>query len=322
MFITGLGAAGTVVVAGGSYSIGCTGTFTTVTGSINNGQTVCVRHTTALALSTTTNTTLTIGTTSDTFSSTTAATLDPLLDADNDGIPNGVEASVSRNPLVKDNDVFGNAQLFVMQQFRDFLGREGEVSGLNYWVSFLATGGTREQVTAGFIGSSEFYNAYAPVARLYFADFLRIPDYAGLTYWAGQLRTGTSLAAISEAFAASPEFVSRYGGLDNTQFVTQVYQNVLGRAPDPAGLAYWAGQLNGGTLTRGQLMVGFSESAEYGASIANEVYVTMVYAGMLRRAPLPGGFSFWVSYLDAGNSQLSLIASIIATSEYHSRFLP
>jgi hypothetical protein len=34
--------------------------------------------------------------------------------------------------------------------------------------------------------------------------------------------------------AQSPEFQARYGALNNAAFVQQLYQNVLGRAGDPA----------------------------------------------------------------------------------------
>ena len=54
-------------------------------------------------------------------------------DCDGDGIPNGVEVAEGRNPLVKDNDVFANARLFAMQQYRDFLGREGDAAGITGW---------------------------------------------------------------------------------------------------------------------------------------------------------------------------------------------
>jgi hypothetical protein len=104
--------------------------------------------------------------------------------------------------------------------------------------------------------------------------------------------------------------------------VDLVYQNVLGRAPDTGGRAYWKGQLDTGARSRGNVMIGFSESAEYRALSASEVYVTMIYVGMLRRAPEPGGFSYWVNYLDTGNSGLALINGFFASPEYHNRFLP
>jgi Mg-chelatase subunit ChlD len=62
-----------IVVSAGEYSIGCGGIFTSASGTINNGQTVCVRHTASSAYSTEQMTTLTVGGVTATFRSTTAA---------------------------------------------------------------------------------------------------------------------------------------------------------------------------------------------------------------------------------------------------------
>jgi hypothetical protein len=104
--------------------------------------------------------------------------------------------------------------------------------------------------------------------------------------------------------------------------VSLVYQNVLGRAPDAGGLAYWVSELDLGHRTRGQLMLAFSESVEYMGVSGSEVYVTMTYIGMLRRVPDPTGFAFWVDYLDPGNPGLALINGVLGSPEYRARFLP
>ena len=67
---------------------------------------------------------------------------------------------------------------------------------------------------------------------------------------------------------------------------------------------------------------GFSESPEYTGNTANDVFVTMMYAGMIRRSPEQSGFDFWVNYMDAGNSGLALIMGFLNAPEYHNRFLP
>ncbi|MGQ0701198.1 MAG: hypothetical protein ACT4PZ_23510 [Panacagrimonas sp.] len=70
--ITGINAAAPISIMGGTFSNGCTGTFTATAGTINSGQTVCVRHTSANAFDAGVNTILTVGGVSDTFSSVTA----------------------------------------------------------------------------------------------------------------------------------------------------------------------------------------------------------------------------------------------------------
>ena len=210
---------------------------------------------------------------------------------------------------------------FVKQQYRDFLNREAKTEGLQFWVNMIDSGAmTRAQVIESFFWSEEFGLRIAPIVRLYFASFLRIPDYAELQYWINQHINGQPLESISDAFAASQEFQQRYGGLSNEQFVTLVYQNVLGRSPNPGGYTYWVGELNLGALTRGQLILGFSESTEYKGLVSIEVFVTMVYVAMLRRSPQQGGFDYWVAFLESGNSEYSMIDAFLNSQEYANRF--
>lgn len=102
------------------------------------------------------------------------------------------------------------------------------------------------------------------VARLYKAFFLRNGDKGGLDYWVPKYRSGElCLSDIADSFVGSAEFRGRYGSLDNPRFVRLVYVNVLGREPDPDGYNYWAQRITYGGLSRGGMMIGFSESAEF-----------------------------------------------------------
>ena len=260
-----------------------------------------------------------------------ACALGPACDFDQDGIPDTVEPLEGRQLCGKDNDLFTRTRLFAMQQYRDFLGREGDESGVYYWTyrvdhnSYWSVT-SRAMVTMSFFASDEFQGSVAAVIRLYFAYFNRIPDKAGLDYWLAQLRAGVSRTAISQAFASSPEFQATYGALDNGQFVTLVYNNVLGRTPDAFGLAYWIGQLDSGAETRGEVMLGFSESSEHRDRSYDRVLVTTLYYAMLRRVPEQAGLDYWLATLASSYHPYSrgvgMIDSLIASPEYHGRFLP
>ena len=91
------------------------------------------------------------------------------------------------------------------------------------------------------------------------------------------------------------------------------------RGPDAGGLADWVGRLESGQ-SRGSILVGFSESVEYRAASEHEVVVTMAYVGMLRRAPEPGGFEFWVDKMDTGMTRISLMGGFFRSIEYANRF--
>ncbi|HEY4376680.1 MAG TPA: DUF4214 domain-containing protein, partial [Acidimicrobiales bacterium] len=152
--------------------------------------------------------------------------------------------------------------------------------------------------------------------RLYRAYFLRIPDQGGLAFWIGKRRAGTSLTAISNSFAASAEFKNRYGTVSNATFVNLVYENVLGRAGDAGGLTYWNGQLNSKKSTRGQMMIGFSESAEYKGQQASNVTSSVLYSLLLGRAPTTNDSFNTGAQLSLGLSLTGYVDLFLITPEY------
>ena len=220
-------------------------------------------------------------------------------------------------------DVAGNDSLFVRQQYIDFLAREPDASGLAFWTGELGSGATtRAAMVSRFIESPEFQGSYAPVTRLYLATLGRFPDEGGLQFWVDQVLQGRPLEAIAGEFVGSAEFQATYGSLDTAGFVQRVYSNVLGRAADPDGLAYWSNQLDSGAITRAAMMLQFSESAEYRVRIRPSLFVYMTYRGLLRRAPDNGGASFWVSQLNAGTPEATMVQGFIDSTEYNARFGP
>ena len=106
-------------------------------------------------------------------------------------------------------------------------------------------------------------SAAGQVFRLYGAALGRRPDPIGFGEWVQETEAGASdLEAVAAGFVGSAEFAARFGAPDNAGFVTLLYANVLGRAPDAAGLNYWTNAMATGTSRAGALL-GFSESAEY-----------------------------------------------------------
>ncbi len=104
----------------------------------------------------------------------------------------------------------------------------------------------------------------ASVYRLYCAYFLRYPDVPGFEYWLGRYSAGAvGLDDVSDLFAVSPEFIQSYGNLSNEDFITQVYRNVMERAPDTEGYDYWLNKVVIGEITRGDVMLYFAEALEF-----------------------------------------------------------
>jgi hypothetical protein len=119
--------------------------------------------------------------------------------------------------------------------------------------------------------SLAFDTTAAQATRLYQAAFDRMPDAAGLGYWIDTLDQGYTLQQVARSFALSDEFAKLYGGnATHAVLVANFYHNVLHRPGDPEGFKYWLDALDHGT-TVGQVLVGFSESAENQAQLADLV---------------------------------------------------
>jgi hypothetical protein len=75
------------------------------------------------------------------------------------------------------------------------------------------------------------------------------------------LASGASLTAVANAFANSSESLALYPFLsvpnlvNASTFVTQVYNNLLNRAPDAPGLAFWTTELQSGAVTPGSFIL-------------------------------------------------------------------
>jgi len=212
-------------------------------------------------------------------------------------------------------------EAFVMQQYLDFLGRDGDAGGIAYWKGELDNGTlTRADCVNSFVFSEEFQAKVAPVSRIYLAYFLRIPDTGGLEFWINEKLAGKSVSDISDSFAASTEFQNTYGSLNNADFVNLVYTNLFNRAADSGGFSYWKGQLDNGIDSRGTVMASFSESQENITLTESNIRVISFYYGMLRRAPDQSGYDFWVNELKIGKSPNDLINGFITSAEYQQRF--
>ena len=100
------------------------------------------------------------------------------------------------------------------------------------------------------------------VYRLYQAAFGRTPDTVGLSSNINLVDNGMSLHDMANAFAISSEFQSLFGANStDAEYVNALYNNVLGRDADAAGLAGWLNALATGS-DRGHVLTGFSESKE------------------------------------------------------------
>ncbi len=118
---------------------------------------------------------------------------------------------------------------------------------------------------------------YHPVVQqLYISYFGRPADVSGLQNFSSQLsqlnassdiqgltadyEKNTAIRALIDSFGTSDESKALYSG-DNGTFIAAIYQNVLGRAPDAEGKAFWVNAISSGQLTRANASLALTAGA-------------------------------------------------------------
>jgi hypothetical protein len=104
------------------------------------------------------------------------------------------------------------------------------------------------------------------IVRLYCGLFGREADGLEVEYWARRYWNGLPLASIAEAFTTSREFIERHGDPSDEALITILYRSILGREPGAGGVEPFLEMLHSAELTRGSLVVAFTDSPEYVAA--------------------------------------------------------
>ncbi len=117
------------------------------------------------------------------------------------------------------------------------------------------------------------------IARLYQAAFDRKPNTIELNNWVDQWEIEhLNFSEIADELSNSNEFLETYGNLDDSSFISLIYNHVLDRDPDQGGLAFWVKSLEDG-LDRGGVLSHFSESLE------NKINTEIQLEGLVESTP-------------------------------------
>jgi uncharacterized protein DUF5650/carboxypeptidase family protein/uncharacterized protein DUF4214 len=233
-------------------------------------------------------------------------------------------------------------EYFVRQHYLDFLGREPDEAGFNFWSDqILACGadaGCIERrtinVSAAYFLSIEFQQTGGLVDGLYRASYGRAPRYAefmpdtrvvahdvivGRGDWAQQLEANKQ--AFVDAWVERPAFHAAYDGLANASFVDTLISHT-GAGFDGDRDALVRG-LNNGSLPRAAVLRQVVENEGFTRAKSNEMFVMMEYFGYLCRDPDDSGYHFWLNKLNefGGNfEQAEMVKAFIVSGEYRARF--
>lgn len=234
-------------------------------------------------------------------------------------------ANLPANPI-------DGVSFFVRQQYLDFLGREPDASGLEFWTNQLTTLlsncpsaqgsardncvlGARAQVSTAFFLSIEFQQTGYFVIRLYQEAFGRLPTLREFLNDMQEIKRGVIIGQTGaldrlasnrreflDRFTDREEFRSRYAGVSNAAYVNALFTNA-GVDPNSEAStrdALIAG-LNDGTESRASVLLKVAETRAVFNSVYNRAIVLMQYFGYLRRDPDPSGFAFWLGVLNSAS---------------------
>ena len=266
---------------------------------------------------------------------------------------NDNDATTTTNPI-------DSAGFFVRQNYIDFLNREPDTAGFNFWTNQITACGAdavctelkRINVSGAFFLSIEFQETGYLVYRVYksafgnlpgapvpvvLSDFLRDTQRIGqgvqvnVGNWQAQLEANKQ--AYTLAFVQRPDFLASYPNtLNATDFVTQLNTRAGGvlSAAEQTAQINALGATPSDVTKRSQVLRAVAEDDDLRAAETNKAFVLMQYFGYLRRNPNDApdsnfdGFNFWLGKLNQfGNFvNAEMVKSFLVSSEYRQRFGP
>lgn len=261
-------------------------------------------------------------------------------------ILSGVFNTLATSMMSNDID---DTNYFVEQQYRDFLDREADDSGLDFWKRQISSCGddagclerSRINTSGAFFLSIEFQETGFLLYRLNKLASGSMPrrnDFlvemqataagvvVGQTGWQQKLEDNKRQAA--ERWTSRQDFRDRFEGLSNRDYVGQLYTSadISGRELEKEDLIQ---RLDSGLETRGTVLRKVAEDADFSHRESNSAFVLMQYFGYLHRNPDEGpdhdlsGFNFWLNKLNEHQGdfhEAEMVKAFLRSGEYRARF--
>jgi subtilisin-like proprotein convertase family protein len=253
-------------------------------------------------------------------------------------VTNAVFTAVA-DPVATANAIDTN-EYFVRQHYLDFLGREPDQGGFNYWSDQLNRCGNdaqcrqnrRVDISAAFFIEQEFQRTGSFIFQFYKGALGRRLTYSEFAGDRELIVDGSDLEARKEAFAEAfvnrPEFVQKYQ-LNTTadSFVDALLENVLTVSGidlrgERSRLIEKYNSASSVSKARSLVVKDVAENGDFAQASYNQAFVLIEYFGYLKRDPEQGGYDFWLDVLnnrEAGNYR-GMVCAFITSAEYQRRF--
>ncbi len=253
---------------------------------------------------------------------------------------------IDNDPSESGVNPIDNREFFVRQHYLDFLNREPDTGGFQFWVGKIPLDcegqptqnvclENRVNVSSAFFLSIEFSQTGYFVYRLHKASFGSLPHFVpflrdsqavgrdvvvGRIFWEDVLEQNKQ--QLVAEWVEREDFKIKYDSLTNAQYVDALNTNTGNSLTQSQRDTLLAG-LNGGTLTRAGVLRAVAENEEFGRREFNAAFVLMQYFGYLRRNPDPTGYEFWLNKLNQFNGDFrraEMVKAFITSIEYRLRF--
>jgi protocatechuate 3,4-dioxygenase beta subunit len=204
-----------------------------------------------------------------------------------------------------------NLEAYVGGLYESLLGRAPDATGMANFTTLLLAGTSRQQVATMLWDSPEHRGL--EVDQFYVTYLSRFPDPAGRAAWVTAFSNGATELTVEEAIVASPEYNALHSS--NSDFLTSLYSQVLGRTSDTAGFTNWLQLMQNG-LSRSAVTAAFLTSAEADLRLVDAYYVEL-----LNRPADSAGASAWVDLMVTGRASFQSVGiSFLASDEFFARF--
>ena len=219
-------------------------------------------------------------------------------------------------------------EAFINRLYSTVLDRGADSAGLNYWLDEWNSGRIDPKgIAKSFMNSEEFLSKdldnSAFIDVCYKAFMGRDADSAGKAYWAGEISNGMSRDEVIDSFVDSQEFTDIIGTSDENSsdptadFVTRLYQTVLGREPDSGGLDYWTEQIKSTAMDHKSVAMSFMHSQELlSKNLDNSEFIDTLYKAFMGREADSGGKEYWMTKLSDNMDRDTVISSFIDSTEF------
>ncbi|CAN5830162.1 hypothetical protein BH23PLA1_BH23PLA1_30550 [soil metagenome] len=200
-------------------------------------------------------------------------------------------------------------EAFIRALYRDVLGREADVEGLNTWIEQIESGANREFVASGFLESVEGRTRF--INETYAALLGRAPEPGALEFWVARMEDGESRDGFQVAVLGSDEYQVRQGGAGGP-FIRGLYQDVLSRPAGDDEVEFWADRLS--STPRAEVASAIADSEE-----ARDRWIADLYENLFDREADVSERAFWSGQLREGLPRGRLAPLFLSSAEYFAR---